>query len=232
MSNRGKEKSITKDQYRVIYESRILNGDTLDECSKKSGVSVSYVVKISTALRILDNDLDFVYSLPANVLAGGREEIKKYASRFGKDIKEDLESDKKIDSLFENGNKSDDKIDGEFSPVVKIKEGQTLGTNSIYGNSINYQKRRGKDIVTHYIPDYRRVINPKTVSTNYEYGGILFSIDEAEKTITFKNLDSIMDSGDDISCGPGEFNKHNIKTLISYGEALVGIGMFFQSFIK
>ena len=94
-------------------------------------------------------------------------------------------------------------------------------------------------VVKHYIPDYRREIQPKQKKISYEYGGVEFTIGNDE--IEFHNLLArLIDISNPIDSDgyeiPGTFgsssslkaNLYSIRDIINLAEALVGIGMFFE----
>lgn len=94
-------------------------------------------------------------------------------------------------------------------------------------------------VVKHYIPDYRREIQPKVTRMSYEYGGLEFSIGGDE--IKFNNLiakivdicnpiesDDYEIPGTITSTSELKANLYSIRDLINVGEALVGIGLFFE----
>lgn len=81
-------------------------------------------------------------------------------------------------------------------------------------------------IVTEYIPDYKRIINPQRFSTQMFYGGVQFTVNHIEKTIVINSLDNFQQEGEFI------FDEHNIDELKSMGEALVGIACSFKDLVE
>lgn len=82
-----------------------------------------------------------------------------------------------------------------------------------------------KEIITEYIPDYRRIIKPKKYSCKMVYGGIEFEVNYVEGILQILNIPGIEDE-----CWI--YDKDNIEELKNLGEALVGIASSFEHIMK
>lgn len=82
-----------------------------------------------------------------------------------------------------------------------------------------------KEIITEYIPDYRRIIKPTKYSCKMLYGNIEFELNYVEGILQILNIPTI-DSEEWI------FDENNIDELKNLGEALVGIASSFKNMLK
>lgn len=210
----------TKEVWINIYNQWQSGVDVETICQTYSTDSKN-VSRICKVLSLCNGDADMACSIPYRVTQKKTEDILEYLNK-GKP---------KIPSM--------PRPSQEFVPVTKDpSEKSFLGEvkvipvnqNSKYTHTDD-KNERYNGVVKYYIPDYRREITPTELGITYEYGGIRFIINTKDNTIIFKNLHELLCDRDSksIQYEPGEYDKNTIRDIIHIGEALVGIGMFFES---
>jgi len=210
----------TKEVWINIYNQWQSGVDVETICQTYSTDSKN-VSRICKVLSLCNGDADMACSIPYRVTQKKTEDILEYLNK-GKP---------KIPSM--------PRPSQEFVPVTKDpSEKSFLGEVKVIPVNQNskYTHTEGKNehyngVVKYYIPDYRREITPTELGITYEYGGIRFIINTRDNTIIFKNLHELLCDRDSksIQYEPGEYDKNTIRDIIHIGEALVGIGMFFES---
>lgn len=228
------ERTILKETYSKIYNLKN-SGMSNNEVSTKCSIDYRNVVRINKIMEICDGDVDLAYSIPFVVTQKRRDyiidwlglnKVEKQKSTINNN--ENQESDEFVSVTM---NKTEEWV----PPVLDDTKNHIIPTGrySKYDTRDPYKLTKNTDynVVKHYIPDYRREISPNEISTNYEYGGIKFSVNKKEGIIIFKNLSEIISgcNTESIQFEPGEYDKTTIQTIINIGEALVGIGLFFKS---
>lgn len=212
----------TRELWISIY-SQYQSGVDMETICQTYSTDSKNVSRICKVLSLCNGDVDLACSIPYRVTQKKREAIIAY-----------LKGDKpKIPSVLGTPEQ-------EFVPVTKdtTEKRSFLGETKVIPVNQNSKYTYARDnneqyngVVKYYIPDYRREITPTELGINYEYGGIRFIINTKDNTIIFKNLHELLCDRDSksIQYEPGEYDKDTIREIIHIGEALVGIGMFFES---
>lgn len=222
-----------------IYQ-LIENGHNIKEISKiyNGDISEMTVYRLSRSWKMSNKNPELAYIIPPQ---GSPETINKIIRNWNSENPdrqvppipkknktkimepEKLEPEKKCSNndsykipepLYRSNNSPIKIKDNDYCPIPKK-------------DSLKYND----NVVRHYVPDYRREIKPEEISQEYEYAGIKFSIDKKNHTLKFLNLAKHlrMESPDGFDDEDREFTIMDIQDAVNVGEAIVGIGKFFES---